>query len=198
MKPALYAFLITLMAISCHKGAPELAGVPLTDYYNRCSIDEYNFGEMITIGDPNDKFMVTLPYEWEIQETYTDTLYGMIATNSPLAANDPDNFLMISFTGYQTEDSLLNYFKKEIAALKNDKAMKVLEAGVMDFSGADSYWVKFENIQNSQPVMNVVKYLHAPIKGEIYMIHSAVSKSGNVDEKIAILKKLADSFELVK
>jgi hypothetical protein len=186
-----------LLMASCQRG-PQIAGVPFTEYYNNCPGIQYDFGETITIGDPNDKFMITLPYEWDIQETYSDTLYGMIATNAPLIENDPDSFLLLSVTGYQTIDSLLPYFTNEIAELKKDKSMKVVEAGKMDFLGKDSYWVKFESVQNENVLLNVVKYIKPEGKNEIYLIQSSVKKTGEFDEKICILKNLADSFEIVE
>lgn len=185
-----------ILLVSCHRG-PELAGVPQTDYYNRCPDQDYDFGETITIGDPNDKFMITLPYDWEIQETYNDTLYGMIADNSTIIGDDPLNFVMISVLGYQTSDSLSGYFSKEVADLKRDKTMKVLEAGKVDFYGRDAYWLKFETIQDDHTILNVVKYIKSSTRNEIYLIQSSVNKTGDFDEKICILKKLSDSFELV-
>lgn len=191
-----FACVLLILLVSCHRG-PELAGVPLTDYYNRCPDQDYDFGETITIGDPNDKFMITLPYDWEIQETYNDTLYGMIADNSTIIGEDPLNFVMISVMGYQTQDSLFEYFRKEVADLEKDKTMKVLEAGKMDFYGRDAYWLKFEAREHDHTILNVVKYIKSATRNEIYLIQSSVNKTGNFDEKICILKKLADSFELV-
>jgi hypothetical protein len=196
MKNLQFACILLILLVSC-QNRPELAGVPITDYYNRCPEKDYDFGETITIGDPNDKFMITLPYEWEIQETYSDTLYGMIADNSTIIGEDPLNFVMISVMGYQTQDSLFEYFRKEVADLKKDKTMKVLEAGKVDFNGTDSYWLKFETTEQEHTILNVVKYIKSATRNEIYLIQSSVNKTGNYDEKICILKKLADSFELV-
>jgi hypothetical protein len=176
---------------------PEIAGIPFTQYYNSCPGIEYDFGETITIGDPNDKFMITLPYEWDIQETYSDTLYGMIVTNAPLSENDPEGFLFLSVTGYQTTDSLITYFTSEVSSLQKDKTMDNFEAGKIDFEGTDSYWVKFESIQNDDTILNVVEYIQAEGKNEIYLLQSSVKKTGSFDEKICILKNLVDSFELV-
>jgi len=198
LKKPFYTILSLLLMMACRPGGPEISGVPLTQYYNNCQINEFDFGETITIGDPNDKFMITLPYEWDIQETYSDTLYGMIATNASLAENNPDVFLLFSITGYKTTDSLLTYFSREVASLKKDKTMDVLEAGKMDFNGKDSYWVKFETVENDNTILNVVKYIKSDLKNEIYLIQSSVNKTGNFDENICILKLLADSFELVE
>ncbi len=197
IKPFYIALLLFLLATCVDRG-PRLAGLPFSEYYNNCPRVQYDFGETITIGDPNDKFMITLPYEWEIQEVYSDTLYGMIATNAPLIENDPDSFLLLSVTGYQTIDSLLPYFLNEVAELKKDKSMKVKEAGKMDFLGKDSFWVKFESVQNDNVLLNIVKYIKPDGKDEIYLIQSSVKKAGDFDEKICILKNLADSFELVE
>jgi CRISPR/Cas system CMR-associated protein Cmr3 (group 5 of RAMP superfamily) len=76
--------------------------------------------------------------------------------------------------------------------------MDVLEAGKMDFNGQDSYWVKFETVENDHTILNVVKYIKSDQKNEIYLIQSSVNKTGNFDENICILKLLADSFELVE
>jgi hypothetical protein len=198
LKNPFYTILSLIFLTACRPGGPEISGVPITQYYNNCQINEFDFGETITIGDPNDKFMITLPYEWDIQETYSDTLYGMIATNSTLAENNPEVFLLFSITGYKTTDSLLTYFSREVASLKNDKSMDVLEVGKMDFNGKDSYWVKFETVENDNTILNVVKYINSDQKNEIYLIQSSVNKTGNFDENICILKLLADSFELVE
>jgi hypothetical protein len=197
LKNLLLTVIILAIIAACHH-QPEIAGVTLSEYYNNCPEKEYDFGEMITIGDPSDKFMITLPYEWDIQETYTDTLYGMIATNSPLSEDNPDAFLLLSVTGYKTSDSLLGYFTKEVISLRKDKTMKVLEAGKINFNGDDSYWLKFETIENGHTILNIVKYIKSESNKEIYLIQSSVNKTGNFDEKICILKQLADSFELVE
>ena len=111
MKSHFYTILSLLLLMACRPDGPEISGVPVTQYYNNCQNNEFDFGETITIGDPNDKFMITLPYEWDIQETYSDTLYGMIATNASLAEDNPEAFLLFSITGYKTTDSLLDLFQ---------------------------------------------------------------------------------------
>jgi hypothetical protein len=197
LKKLLLLFLILTTFNACHH-KPEIAGVILSQYYNSCPEKEYDFGEMITIGDPSDKFMITLPYEWDIQETYNDTLYGMIATNAPLSEDNPDAFLLLSVTGYKTSDSLLGYFTKEVTSLHKDKTMKVLEAGKMNYNDRDSFWLKFETIENGHTILNIVRYIKSEMTNEVYLIQSSVNKTGNYDEKICILKQLADSFELVE
>ncbi len=92
----------------------RIEGIPVSESYNQCSDEYYDFGDMITIGDPGDKFMIRLPYNWDIQETYSDTLYGIIASNALESLNEPQRFQLISVTGYQTKDPLLSYFKNEI------------------------------------------------------------------------------------
>jgi hypothetical protein len=189
---------LLLLINACQPSGPEIAGVPFTQYYNNCQDIQYDFGETITIGDPNDRFMVTLPYEWDIQETYSDTLYGMIVTNAPETEGDPGAFLLFSITGYKTTDSLLTYFSKEVAMLKKEKTMKVLEAGKMDFNGKDSFWIKFESSLGENTILNIVKYIKSYSKNEIYLLQSSVNKTGDFDGKICLLKRLADSFELVE
>jgi hypothetical protein len=198
LKYLFYLSVVFFLFSACREHGPEIAGIPFTQYYNNCPGIEYDFGETITIGDPNDKFMITLPYEWDIQETYSDTLYGMIVTNAPLSENDPEGFLFLSVTGYKTTDSLAVYFANEVSTLQKDKSMSRFEGGKIDFAGKEAYWVKFESIQKEDTLVNVVKYIKAESKNEIYLIQSSVKKTGTFDEKICILKNLVDSFELVE
>jgi hypothetical protein len=122
----------------------------------------------------------------------------MIVTNAPETEGDPGAFLLFSITGYKTSDSLLTYFSKEVAMLKKEKTMKVLEAGKMDFNGKDSFWIKFESSLGENTILNIVKYIKSYSKNEIYLLQSSVNKTGDFDGKICLLKRLADSFELVE
>ena len=82
--------------------------------------------------------------------------------------------------------------------MHKDKTMKVLEAGKMNYNDQDSYWLKFETIENGHIILNIVRYIKSEMNKEVYLIQSSVNKTGNFDEKICILKQLADSFELVE
>jgi catalase len=152
---------------------------------------------MITLGDPSDKFMIRLPYSWDIQENYSDTLYGIIASNRYEAGNDPEKFILVSVTGYQTTDSLFAYFKKELKTLKKDKSMKVIEVGQMELNEENTYWVKFESDQSGYKIMNIVQYVKSEEKNEIYLIQSSVYKSDDYQTQLCRLKRLTNSFELV-
>ncbi|MCD4722992.1 MAG: hypothetical protein K8S13_24505 [Desulfobacula sp.] len=141
--------------------------------------------------------MIRLPYDWDIQETYSDTLYGIIASNNLEARNNPEKFQLISVTGYQTEDSLITYFKNELRTLKKDKNMKVLDAGQIGFEEEKTYWVRFESLESEHTIMNIVKYIKPEKRNEIYLIQSAVYKTDDFMERLCFLKRLVDSFELV-
>jgi hypothetical protein len=197
LKNTVYILLILLSAIKCGNQGPNIEGVPLSQSYNNCPEIKYDFGDMITIGDPGERFMIRLPYEWDIQETYSDSLYGIIASNGIESENDPEKFMMISVTGYLTGDSLSTYFRQELNTLKRDKNIIVMEAGEIQLYNDNGYWVKFESNENEHRIMNLVQYIKSEQRNEVYLIQSSVKKSENDEEKICILKKLTDSFELV-
>lgn len=193
----LYFLPLIFLALSCKDGAERIEGIPVSDSYNKCSDEYYDFGDMITIGDPGDKFMIRLPYNWDIQETYSDTLYGIIASNTLESLNEPKRFQLISVTGYQTKDLLVSYFKNEIKLLKKDKNMKVLEVGTMNMENDTLYWVKFERSEEEHKIMNIVKYIKSEGTDELYLIQTTVYKSEDYMDKLCYLKGLVDSFELV-
>ncbi|MBN2175639.1 MAG: hypothetical protein JW731_16030 [Bacteroidales bacterium] len=191
-------YIICLLLISAKCAHVErIEGVRFSDAYNSCSDESYDFGEIITIGDPGDKFMISLPYEWVIQETYSDTLYGMIATNHYESRAQPETFMLISVTGYQTADSLMAYFKKEVNAFKKDRKMRIEEAGRITIKDQPGLWLKFKSKESGVDVMSVVVYLKNPEKDEIYLIQTSVYLSDNYMNKLCYLKRLVTSFEIV-
>lgn len=198
LKYLLYFISLAFIAATCKDNQNKIEGIPLSDSYNQCSDEYFDFGDMITIGDPGDKFMIRLPYNWDIQETYSDTLYGIIASNTLEVRNDPKKFQLISVTGYQTEDSLLSYFKNELKVLKKDRNMRVLETGQINIEDATSYWVKFESMEAEHSIMSIVKYIKPVKEDEIYLIQSTVYKTENYMDKLCHLKRLVDSFEMVE
>ncbi len=197
LKITVLLILFAIISVRCNSGVKRIEGVPFTHSYNTCESSGYDFGEIITIGDSNNKFMISLPYEWDIQESYSDTLYGIIATNTYEAEENPAIFMLLSVTGYRTEDSLYQYFTEELRTLKKDKQMNVLEAGEIDLNGNHAYWIKFENNENNNKFTNLVHYVKSTDEKEIYLIHSCVGDIDAADDKICALKKLAASFELV-
>jgi len=168
----------------------------LSDTYNQCEPVIHDYGTMITIGDPNDRFMIRLPYSWDIQESYSDTLYGMIASNRTEAADDLSKLMLVSVTAYQTTDSVQEYFRKELKSLKKDRKMKSFEGGPINFKGHDAYWVLFESKGYGEKMMSIVLYVKALSKNEIYLVQSSVYKTDNYMDRLCNLKQFVNSFEL--
>ncbi len=198
LKILIYLLVFVLIAAKCTDQKNKIEGIPVSDFYNHCEDDYIEYGDMITIGDPGDKFMIRLPYKWDIQESYSDTLYGIIATNHYEAGNDPQKFIMVSVTGYQTNDSLYAYFLNEVKILKKDKMMKVHELGQIEINEEDAWWIKFETSESDFQLMNLVQYVKSESNNEVYLIQTMIYKSEDYDKKLCQLKRFTDSFELVK
>lgn len=198
MKNLIYLIVFVLIGATCADQKNKIEGIPISEFYNNCDDDYIEYGDMITIGDPSDKFMIRLPYKWDIQESYSDTLYGIIATNRFEARNNPEEFLMVSVTGYQTSDSLYPYFINELKTLKKDKSMKVHAVGQIEINEENAWWVKFETEESDFQIMNLVQYVKSEINNEIFLIHSTVYKSDDYNNKLCQLKRFTDSFELVE
>jgi len=198
IKNLIYLVVLVLIAAKCSDHKNKIEGIPVSDFYNNCDEAYIDYGDMINLGDPSDKFMIRLPYNWDIQESYSDTLYGIIATNRFEAGNDPEKFLLVSVTGYHTNDSLYGYFIKEIKTLKKDKTMIVHEVGQMEINEENAYWVEFETDESDFQIMNLVQYVMSESENEIYLIQSSVYKSDDYNKELCRLKRFTDSFELVE
>lgn len=198
LKNLIYLLVFILIAAKCTDQKNKIEGIPVSDFYNNCEDDYIDYGDMITIGDPGDKFMIRLPYKWDIQESYSDTLYGIIATNHYEAGNDPQKFIMVSVTGYRTNDSLYAYFLNELKTLKKDKTMKVHELGQIEINEEAAWWIKFETSESDFQLMNIVQYVKSESNNEVYLIQAMIYKSEDYDKRLCQLKRFTDSFELVE
>lgn len=197
MKNLIYIFFLFIIASKCDGPADIIEGIPISESYNNCEYDYYDFGETITLSDHLEKFMITLPYSWAIREALSDTLYGIIASNSFEEEINPEEFILITVTAYKTDNPLLDYVTKEIITLKNDKNIEVLEIGQNIVKEIPSRWVRFEKIENQFNIMNLVQYIKHEEANEIYLIQASVYSNEEAEKKICRLKRFIDSFELM-
>jgi hypothetical protein len=143
--------------------------------------------------------MISLPYEWEVQDSYSDTLYAMIVTNHYESKGNPEEFILLMVSVYQTTDSLSQYFRKEVKALRKDRNMKIQEAGRITLEEQPGLWIKFLSKEAESEVMNLVVYIKNPYrKDEIFLIQSSVYHSDKYMNKLCHLKQLVNSFEIVE
>lgn len=193
----IYLSFIFVICPGCVQQNNAIREIPITTFYNNCD-EIIDFGEMITIGDPSDKFMISLPYSWDIQESYSDTLFGIFASNIFKAGNDPKKLQSISVTGYSTNDSLKVYVEKELTSLKKDTSISVNEMGKTTINDRNGYWVLFENNFEEGDIVNLVVFIKREKSNEIYLIQTSVYKTENFRERICRLKQLINTFEIVE
>ncbi|MBC8490768.1 MAG: hypothetical protein H8D45_32525 [Bacteroidetes bacterium] len=192
-----YVSFIFVICSGCVQQNNAIREIPITTYYNNCDAI-IDFGVIITIGDPSDKFMISLPYSWDIQESYFDTLFGIFASNIFETGNDPKKLQSISITGYSTNDSLKVYVEKELTSLKKDTSISVNEMGKTTINDRNGYWVLFENNFKDGDIVNLVVFIKREKSNEIYLIQSSVYKTENFRERICRLKQLVNTFEIVE
>ena len=182
---------ITLNSCNFNK---TIEGIPVSESYNNCS-DDSDFGDLITIGDPGNKFMITMPYSWDIQEVYSDTIYGIFGTNALDIDNDNSNLMSLSVSGYKTTDSLETYFRNEIKSMKKSAVFNLLETGIIEVNDQKSYWLAFEMKEEDVFIVSNVVYIKKPDANEIYLLQTLVYKSGDYEKRICALKGLVETFE---
>ncbi len=171
-----------------------IEGIPVSDSYNQCS-DDSDFGDLTTIGDPGNKFMITFPYSWDIQEVYSDTIYGIFGSNAYDIGNDNSKLLSLSVSGYKSEDSLAIYFRNEIRSMKKSSEFRLLETGNITIDYQPGFWLSFELEEGEKVIYSIIVYLKRPDTDEIFLLQTLTYKSGDWEKRICSLKTLVETFE---
>lgn len=185
---------LLLLASRCASSGDKIKGIPLTHFYDSCDLDAY-FGEMITIGDPNERFFISLPYSWDIRESYTDNVYGMYASNFLSIPIEIKDRQAVMITGYETELSLEDYFLNELKDLKKDEAVELLEAGTVEIDDRNCNWLLFHNYAE-HPIYHVVVYTKKENSNEIYLLQSMTFDTENYRDRLCYLKRIIKSFDI--
>ena len=147
---------------------------------------------MVSVADPNRRFVIRLPYSWDIRESYGDSLYGVFASNFLSVPIPVDQRLALSVTGYSLEGELEDYTRDEFLELINDDDSHVLERGSSTFAGQENPWLLFEMRPG---IYNMVYYLLEPGHKDIFLIQSVCYDTVNYKNRMCQLKQLVNSFE---
>jgi hypothetical protein len=193
MKRLLFFTIIVITVSGCQSGK-TFEGIPVSDSYNQCS-DNSDFGELTTIGDPGNKFMITMPYSWDIQEVYSDTIYGIFGSNAYDIGNDNSKLLSLSVSGYKSEDSLATYFRNEIKSMKKSSEFRLLETGNITIDYQPGFWLSFELEEGEKVIYSIIVYLKRPDADEIFLLQTLTYKSGDWEKRICSLKAFVETFE---
>jgi len=172
-----------------------LESIPTGDFVDSCATGYHDFGEMVTVGDPQSKFMIRLPYSWDIRESYNDSLYGVFGSNFLSIPIPIDERLAVSVTGYSSEKTTEAYFRDELIALVKDDNARVIERGNTLVGSNSAPWVLFEL---KGGLYTMVFYVKDPGKDDIYLIQTLSYDTVNYKVKMCQLKQLVNSFELLK
>ncbi|MEZ5197361.1 MAG: hypothetical protein R2764_13475 [Bacteroidales bacterium] len=98
MKNLLYIFFFLLIAANVIIRVNPWKEFLLSDSYTNCEFEYFNFGETITLSDHYEKFMITLPYSWAIQEACPIRFYGIIASTVLMKIVTLRNLFLITVT----------------------------------------------------------------------------------------------------
>lgn len=191
----IFVIAIIVLAAKCDTDKNTVEGVSITDYYDSCLFDDYYFGEMITMGDPYDKFMVTLPYDWDIRQVYTDSVFGIQAGNFLSIPIEVNKRMFFMVSGYSTEFSLEEYYLNELKTLKKESNVQLLETGFTSINELDSYWLKFSS---NEEVFHLVVYIKHPELQDLYLLQASVYNPEEHNIMLCYMKQFCDSFEITE
>lgn len=188
---ALAAVLLT--ASKCNRNSNVLNEVPETEFIDNCPDMLYDFGETVSVGDPDGRFNIQLPHRWDIRESYSDSVYGVFASNYLSVPKPMEDQMAISAFGYNIDDAFEDYVLDEMIALAEDENIQVLERGTSMFSGQSNPWVLFV-LENTS--FNMVYYIGNPEKSEVFIVQALSNDTVNYKVKHCYLKQLINSFLL--
>ncbi len=192
---AILLALVLLTGFQCSNESKLLETIPESSYINSCPDVVYPFGEMVSVGDPNDKFMIRLPYSWDIRESYGDSLYGVFASNFLSIPKPREDQMSLSVSGYSTTKEIEQYYHDEMIELIKDEQAMVIERGMTMLDGKKNPWVLFA-LQGG--IYNMVYYVKDQSSNDIFLVQSVSYDTVNYKSKMCYLKQLVNSFELVR
>lgn len=184
---------VVLSGFRCSGDSRRLEAIPVTSFIDDCPEDYHDFGEMVSVGDPDQRFMISLPYSWDIRESYGDSLYGVFASNFLSIPKPAEDQLSLSVSGYTTEKELQDYFADELLVLLEDENTIILERGTSLASGLESPWVLFEM---KPGIYVMVYYVKEAARDDIYLIQSVSYDTVEYKVKMCYLKQIINTFEL--
>ncbi len=186
-------FLLTSVSYSCKD---TIEGIKLINYYDACPAFNTDLGDLATFKDPNNLFSIRFPYDWDVRESFSDTLYGIFGANMLGSSSDIEKLESISAVAYQTLDSLEVYAANEIRGLKNEANIKVKQVGRTVINGNKVIWVLFKSKEELTSKGNLVIYIKKPSSNIVFILQASVYSSDNYKERLCNLKQLLNTFKL--
>lgn len=179
----------------CTNNSKLLEQVPSGDFVDSCPDVMYEFGEMVSVGDPSAKFLIRLPYSWDIRESYSDSLYGVFSSNFLSIPKPMAEQMAVSVSGYESDKTTEQYFRDEVIELVKASDTRVMERGTTMISGLNCPWVLFEMTDG---IYSMVYYVKNPERNDIYLIQTVSYDTVNYKVKMCYLKQLVNSFEVIR
>lgn len=196
--PLLILFVAVGLALGSCSKKNRIAGYRVSEFPSLCREEPKPYTGLTTIADPHELFQVKMPYMWDIQELYNDSVYGIIGANLEDAAADIRLLESFSVNGYRSPDSLTAYFIKEIEELKKSTQIRIQSLGTMEFAARDARWVLFETEEKTGVFYNMVIYVKKDNRDEIFLLQSTVYKTDDFMDRLCRIKTLFDTFKFLE
>lgn len=188
---------IVFMSSQCSPTHLSIDDIPQTDFFDSCSAGpEIYFGQEVSIGDPGERFLISLPYSWDIRESYSDTLYGIFGSNFMTSEKKDTEKMSLGIMAYASDLSLKDYYTNELQSLLDDKQTQVLETGSTSVQQKNAYWVKFKSTYPEKEVYQLVLYLKNRNKPEIYLVQATAYSADKYEYILCNLKLFMQQIEI--
>jgi hypothetical protein len=174
----------------------KINGVPVTDFYQRCYPQGDVDDSFMTVKDPSNKFEIKIPSVWEVNQNFSDTVYGIFAANFLKGELETNQWMSIAITGYSSEKPLEEYYKDELKLIKKDKTLQIRETGRSKIDGKKSFWLMFDKNDDGYLNSNIVSYLKINETNEVYIIQTTTYDTIDQLDKLCQLKFLVNTIKI--
>jgi hypothetical protein len=146
--------------------------------------------------EPSNMFSINIPYNWDIQEDFTDSIFGVLFMDTLNIADSYENFKSIAITKYTQNKNLEISFKKEISLLKNDANEIILRIGKEKIKTNQSYWMFTNSKFQDDAFYNLTYFLQGGNTQELFLLQATVYATEDYPSVLNELHKYLKTFDL--
>ena len=183
--------ILLLFHVSCNK---TIEGFKLEGNFKEGKHNNELISSIYT--DPKSMFSINIPSDWDTQEDFSESLYGVFFMDTLSFAESFENFKSISITKFHANKNLKRSFVNEILMLRNDKNETILRIGKEKIRGNQSFWILTNSSFQDDNFYNLTYYLQKGRSQELFLLKATIYETDNYLETLTELHDYLKTFVL--
>jgi hypothetical protein len=145
---------------------------------------------------PENIFSINIPKNWEVQEDFTDTLYGVFFMDTASFYIAIENFQSLTITKHPLNGNLKRTFKKELELIKQYKNDEIIKIGKTKINGTSSFWMLTESKNQDNYFYNLNYFINKKGDQHVFLIQISVYKTDNYISRISNILPSVHTFKV--